>query len=158
MRSGNLERCGAKSAAAVLPDAVKRRHERLVVGRRSRANAKSTAAYLAKRGRDVRRGPLQGLRYPESVEPGDIVAKLVGSYEAELHPVFESWIDAGFEHVIDVGSAEGYYAAGLAHAAPSSTVHAFDIDPVARESCEALARANGIDPRLNIGEFSPRAR
>jgi hypothetical protein len=82
--------------------------------------------------------------------PGDLVAKLLGSYERELHHVFADWIDADYECLIDVGCAEGYYAVGFAARMPRATVHAFDIDDAARERCAELAQLNGVETRVRL--------
>jgi hypothetical protein len=82
---------------------------------------------------------------------GDLVAKLVGSYECELYPVFAEWVAARPVHVIDIGCAEGFYAVGLARAITGATVHAFDIDELARRRCAQLARVNGVEDRVRIG-------
>jgi hypothetical protein len=140
-------------AASVVPLALKRRHEKFIVGRRARANDSATISYVAEHGTEVLHGPFAGLEYPTDVAPGDLVAKLVGSYEQELHPVFERWIEAGVPRLIDVGSAEGYYAVGLARALPKSTVYAYDIDAGQRESCATLAEHNGVEKRVVLGEM-----
>ncbi len=111
-----------------------------------------TARYLAGHGRSVRHGPLAGLVYPPALDgTGDLVAKLLGSYELELREELARWVVAGHPHVVDVGCAEGYYAVGLARAMPGTTVHAFDIDAGARERCAALAAANGVQDRVVLG-------
>jgi hypothetical protein len=111
-----------------------------------------TQEYVRRNGFDVQRGPFAGLRYPEELQsaPGDLVAKLLGTYERELHRVLDEWIAAGHEHVIDVGCAEGYYAVGFARTMAQSTVHAFDIDPIARDRCGELARLNGVAERVRL--------
>jgi hypothetical protein len=113
-----------------------------------------TRDYLAAYGLQVRHGPFTGMSYLPGMETlsGDLVAKLLGAYEAELHPAIAAWVAAAPDRVIDVGSAEGYYAVGLAHAMPSTTVYAYDIDPVARSRCTDLAALNGVLDRVVIGE------
>ncbi|HEV2974907.1 MAG TPA: hypothetical protein VGX69_07890 [Solirubrobacteraceae bacterium] len=111
-----------------------------------------TAEYVQRYGFTVRAGPFAGLRYPAELRsaPGDLVAKLLGSYERELHGVLEEWVAAGHANVIDVGCAEGYYAVGFALKMAQTTVHAFDIDPLARERCGALARLNDVVGRVRL--------
>jgi hypothetical protein len=111
-----------------------------------------TEEYVKRYGTTVRGGPFAGLRYPDELAsaPGDLVAKLLGSYERELHSVFAEWIEAGHRQVIDVGCAEGYYAVGLARSMPQSTVDAYDIDPDARVKCVELARINGVEARVRL--------
>jgi len=111
-----------------------------------------TAEYVRRHGLVVRGGPFTGMRYLEGLERsgGDLVAKLIGTYECELHGVLDEWIAQGFERIIDVGCAEGYYAVGFATAMRSSTVDAFDIDESAREQCASMARVNDVAGRVNV--------
>lgn len=141
-------------AAALAPDFVKRRHERWARRRRAAAVAGPTRAFVAQHGTEVRHGPLAGLMYPQDAGDGGtdyLVAKLTGAYERELHEVIAAWIGMAPAHVVDVGCAEGYYAVGLARAIPGVTVHAYDIDPVARARCAALAERNGVADRVRVG-------
>jgi hypothetical protein len=109
--------------------------------------------YVRRMGLRVRRGPFTGMQYIPGLErsSGDLVAKLAGTYECELHEALEEWIAAAHTQVIDVGAAEGYYAVGLAVAMPHVTVHAYDIDATARELCAALARRNDVGERVRVG-------
>lgn len=136
-----------------LPPALARRVDAVRTRRFLDRIAAPTRAYVESYGLTVRHGPLAGLRYLPDVDgaSGDLVAKLLGSYEAELHPVLERWITSDATTVVDVGSAEGYYAVGLAHAMPAATVHAYDIDPVARDRCAELAAHNDVAERVVIG-------
>jgi hypothetical protein len=112
-----------------------------------------TRNYVERYGLQVRHGPLEGMFYLPGLEAtsGDLVAKLLGAYEAELHPALERWIGSGATRVIDVGSAEGYYAVGLAHAMPQAKVYAYDIDSEARARCAQLAALNDCVDRVVIG-------
>jgi hypothetical protein len=111
-----------------------------------------TAEYVRREGLEVRDGPFAGVRYPNDLEaaPGDLVAKLLGTYERELHGVLADWVAAGHSCVIDVGCAEGFYAVGFAATMPRTTVYAFDIDARARAQCAELARLNGVEARVHV--------
>jgi hypothetical protein len=107
--------------------------------------------FAARHGTVVARGPCAGLEYPPGVarRTHHLVPKLLGSYEAELHPALERALTARPAAFVDVGCAEGYYAAGLARRLPGAPVHAFDADPVARRLSRELARHNGVEVRLH---------
>jgi hypothetical protein len=141
-----------------VPSRIPTRLARFIDARRTaafrRRIAEPTRVYLDRYGLEVRHGPFTGMRYLPGLEAtsGDLVGKLLGAYEAELHPAIEAWLRAAPERIIDVGSAEGYYAVGLAHALPVTTVYAYDIDPVARERCAQLAELNGVQDRVVIDE------
>jgi hypothetical protein len=142
-----------------LPSRIARR----IDARRTRAFldliGPATRTFVERHGLQVRHGPLQGMFYLPGLEStsGDLVAKLLGAYEAELHPALEQWVAAGPERILDVGSAEGYYAVGLAHAIPGATVYAYDIDRAARVRCAELAALNEATDRVVIeGECTPQ--
>lgn len=103
--------------------------------------------------RTVTEGPFKGMRYPSLVSVGSALGpKLLGSYEAELHPIIEHICKKGYSTIIDIGCAEGYYAVGLAIRSPDAQVFAFDIDELARRLCQEMAVLNQVDHRLVIGE------
>lgn len=112
--------------------------------------------YVDQHGTAVFGGPFAGMDYVAESTEGALIARLVGSYESELHPHFADILATGVDCLIDVGCAEGYYAVGLARAHPSLEVHARDTNPRARRACEALAAKNGVGDRVIVGgEFTP---
>lgn len=118
--------------------------------RRRRAH-RIAAAIGTHSGLKVQRGPFAGLRYPSADAAGsELVPKLLGTYEAEVHPFVERIIAGGWRRVINIGCGEGYYAVGLAQRMPEARIHAFDLDVEARQQCEALARANGVADRVQV--------
>jgi hypothetical protein len=115
--------------------------------------------YVRRYGLRVARGPFTGMQYLPGLEDtsGDLIGKLSGLYEAELHPALEQWCKEDLSLVVDVGCAEGYYAVGLAYAMPNVNVRAYDVDPVARGRCADLAKRNGVVDRIKVeGECTPR--
>jgi hypothetical protein len=111
------------------------------------------AAFVATHGTTVLHGPFRGMRYPaDTARTGNVNAasRLLGSYEAELHEIVEGVVASGFERIIDVGSAGGYYAVGLALRLPDARVEAYDPRPRARERCHALAELNGVLDRIDV--------
>jgi hypothetical protein len=97
----------------------------------------------------VQGGPFAGLRYPpERFEEIDgPVTKLLGTYESELYPMFE----AASGPFYDIGSADGYYAVGMA--LRGHRVTAWDTSANARDLCAEVARINGVsvDQRVLYG-------
>ena len=98
-------------------------------------------------------GPFAGMKYLNETVWGPIAPKWIGSYEGDLHPVLEEIFKRGYDKVIDVGSAEGYYAAGLAYRIPNAIIYAFDIDPLSRNQTKRLAELNGLQDRVIIGKL-----
>lgn len=114
----------------------------------------------AQQGLVVQSGPFQGLRYvPSIIESAlavpralgsALVPKLLGCYEAELHGALEQILETPYQKIVDIGSAEGYYAVGCAWRLPSAQVYAFESDPLRRTLCAELAQANGVAERVMI--------
>ena len=99
----------------------------------------------------VLNGPFQGMTYDGGASEGARAARLMGSYEASLAPVFEEVIARGYTQIIDIGCAEGYYAVGLALRLPQAIVWARDSNPAARALCMTLADSNGVADRVIVG-------
>ncbi len=55
--------------------------------------------------------------------------------------------------IVDVGSAEGYYAIGLARMFPGVRVYAYDTDPAALRLAERAAAANGVEAQVSMSGF-----
>jgi hypothetical protein len=110
----------------------------------------------AKSGTTILGGPFKGMAYPVEASEGGRAPRLLGAYEASLHPVLEQVIARGYPRVLDIGAAEGYYAVGLALRMPGTIVHAHDNNPRARALCADLALANRVADRVrSAGEVSP---
>ena len=61
-----------------------------------------------------------------------------------MAPIIEDIVTKAYALIIDVGSAEGYYAVGLARRLPKARVLARDANPKAQALCAALAAANDV--------------
>jgi hypothetical protein len=112
--------------------------------------------FVGRHGAQIRSGLFAGMSYLPDASEGSLMARLLGTYEAELRPHIEALVAEGLDCVIDIGCAEGYYAVGLAYRFPNLEVFAFDIDETARTACAALAARNGVSERVHVaGEFRP---
>jgi len=105
----------------------------------------------SRQGGVVASGPFKGMNYGVRASEGTRAARLLGVYEASLHPVIEAIIAKSPDLVVDIGSAEGYYAVGLARRLPGARVLARDADERAQRLCRDLAAANGVADRVEIG-------
>jgi SAM-dependent methyltransferase len=94
---------------------------------------------------EVKRGPFAGMRYPRSAiaRVGFLPAKLLGSYEHEIHRVFED--AARYELFVDIGSGDGYYCVGMARRHPEMRVIGYEIDGSERSICMELAAVNAVE-------------
>lgn len=102
-------------------------------------------------GNTVLSGPFKGMNYGVRAAEGSRIARLIGAYEASLHPVIEAIIARAPEVVVDIGSAEGYYAVGMALRLPKARILARDADPKAQGLCRKLAEENGVSDRVEVG-------
>jgi hypothetical protein len=103
-------------------------------------------------GATVQGGPFASLKYLEqSTAESVYLPKLMGTYEAEVHPALARISQQPYETVVNIGCGEGYYAVGLARLLPAARVLAFDSDPGAQELCRHLAGLNGVAGRVVVG-------
>lgn len=117
-----------------------------------RRRAEITNVLYRAHGGNVQSGPFAGMAMlPEaSWGDGDLAPKLLGCYEAELHPAIAKAIGRNPKNIINVGCAEGYYAVGLARALPQSRVFAFDTSERAQSICGRAAAANRVGDRAKV--------
>lgn len=108
------------------------------------------ARYLAnKHGAVVQNGPFAGMRYLDKLSGGMDVPELVGCSEAELHGVIAGLVRKGYQRIINIGSARGYYAVGLARLMPGAVVYAFETQPKFQSLCAELASRNQVGNRVH---------
>jgi hypothetical protein len=99
--------------------------------------------------RTVRGGIFKGLKYPELRSHGSaLFAKLAGTYESVLGPLFTSQRFQQYDLIVDVGCAEGYYAVGSLLLNSHVKVIAVDTDTTALSFCKEMATLNGVLPRI----------
>jgi len=93
----------------------------------------------------ILQGPFAGIRYPNlDITEAAVVPKIVGFYESQLHPFIKKIIETGYSDIINIGSAEGYYAIGFAKRMPQATIHCFEINTKDIEFCKLMAKANHV--------------
>ena len=102
----------------------------------------------------VLNGPFKGMKYPSLKSAGSaLYPKLLGSYEMELKEVMNTIDNKNYRNIIDIGCAEGYYAIGLAITNKESQIYAYDVNPKARQLCQAMAKLNGVEDRIQLKSF-----
>ena len=89
-------------------------------------------------------GPFRGMNYVSESHGSSLHTKLIGTYEAELHPLLLKMISMEPKIFIDIGCAEGYYAIGFKLRSPQSECIAYDTSSKARELCTELAALNDV--------------
>lgn len=109
-----------------------------------RRQQQTLIAFARSLGDEVRSGPFRGMTLADDASWGTRTPYILGSYEAELHDVIEEIVAMEPSVVVDIGSADGYYAVGLARRLPRSRIVASDTDPAARKFCDVNANNNGV--------------
>ena len=99
---------------------------------------------------EVLSGPFRGMRYSDFSYNSALIPKLLGTYEADLHGWIGEALAAGYDAVINVGCAEGYYAVGFAYVHPTIEVVACDTSDVANRMLSDLAALNGLQHRIRV--------
>lgn len=93
----------------------------------------------------VLNGPFKGLQYPSiDITESTLVPKIAGSYEAQLNTVIEKILYTSYSDIIDIGSAEGYYAVGFASRMPDTVIHCYDINERDLNFCKSMAKCNNV--------------
>jgi hypothetical protein len=105
--------------------------------------------YRSRQGNAIHAGPFKGMHYTSATE-GATLPRLIGCYEAELQPTLMAMSREGYQRVIDIGCAEGYYAVGLARLFPDCEIHAHDISEAAQRACRELAAVNHVQDQVQV--------
>ena len=92
-------------------------------------------------------GPFAGMRFNNRYLD---LPKILGTYEIELHDVFNKLKGRRFSLIVDVGAAEGYYAVGSLLWNRECSVIAYEGNHNYHESIRYLAKANNVDSRLDL--------
>ena len=124
------------------------RYHELCVERRGEL----TELYFSKYNNLVQSGPFEGLMLPPNPRYAyqDALPKALGGYEAELHPAIYTQVKQPLDTIINVGSAEGYYAVGLARIVKTATIYAYDSNEASHAVCRSSAEENGVGDRVII--------
>jgi hypothetical protein len=116
------------------------------------------SALVQQQGWVVQSGPFAGMVLPDRAcwGDGDLLPKLLGCNEAELHAIIEDAIALAPDLVVNIGATEGYYAVGMARVLSASFVHAFDTEAKAQEICRQAAALNDVGSRVSVtGQCTP---
>jgi len=102
-------------------------------------------------------GPFQGMEYGKTSSFCSAYnPKILGTYEMELIPVINEFLEKGYSHIVDIGAADGFYAIGFALKSSESKIIAYEQSPRARKQLGILARTNGVQDSIEIRERCER--
>lgn len=101
----------------------------------------------------VQSGPFAGLVYPlDAALSRWCLPKLLGSYEMELHSIIQKVSSRRYDCAIDIGSAEGYYAAGLARLL-RVPVYAYEPAPREKSYSSLMVARNGVSGLVTMSDL-----
>lgn len=109
---------------------------------------KYTELFLQHNPKVVQAGPFAGLQYVDQAVGSNYLHKLVGSYEAILHPVWAEIFQKKFNTIIDIGAAEGYYLVGLGQKFPEAKLVGFETEVTGRELITEMYQKNHLPNEL----------
>jgi hypothetical protein len=113
----------------------------------------ASLSYIERNGVIVKYGPFAGTVYPMAAATSrHAIPKLLGTYEQELHHIIDACGRRRYDVIIDIGSAEGYYAVGLAKLLHTQVL-AYEPEPIERSLCAEAARLNGVEGLVEMREL-----
>lgn len=105
----------------------------------------------------VQDGLFRGMRYTRAaVLTHHTTPNLLGTYERQLYPLLQE-AATRCDCVVDIGSAEGYFAVGLARLT-GQRVFAFDVNANERQMIREMAALNQVSHLVTISDWCSSAR
>jgi len=91
-------------------------------------------------------GPFRGMPYALFACASAHSAKLLGTYEKELHGIIDEIQRDRYEKIIDIGAAEGYYAVGMAreNGGLPAIVIAYEAQELGRRLLREVVERNSV--------------
>jgi hypothetical protein len=111
---------------------------------------KYTKIFLSRNPVVVQAGPFKGLQYVDKAIGSSYLHKLIGSYEAVLHPYIEAMRHKKFDTILDIGSAEGYYLIGFGSLFPEAHLIGFELEQKGRELSREMYKKNNLLNELSL--------
>ena len=98
----------------------------------------------------VSKGPFKGMRYINKSYVGFVCHKVTGTYEKEIQHIIKDELLHDYDAIFDVGSAEGYYAVGMALKSKANLIVSFEGSEEGRKLQKELATLNQIENKIEI--------
>lgn len=116
-----------------------------------RENQNKVAQMLSKyfENRIVQHWPFVWMKYIDQAHWSSLLPKLAGTYENLLHTWINNIICTNYQNIIDIWSAEWYYAVWLA-LKTNSKIYAFDQSIEAQKQLKDLANSNNCAVNIEI--------
>lgn len=106
----------------------------------------------------VQNGPFKGMIYDCENYWGNLNPKLLGSYESELFKIIHKLLKINFDNIINVGSAEGYYAIGFALKSNVNDIIAVDPFRGSKKEMFSLVIKNKIKKNIKFKFWTSNKR
>jgi hypothetical protein len=100
----------------------------------------------------VHYGPFSGMKYILNLNDKFNLPKLIGSYESCLHNAINELIKKDYDIIINIGSADGYYAVGFAYKMKNVEVLAYELNNKLSSRCIYLAQINNLEDKVKVYE------
>jgi hypothetical protein len=100
-------------------------------------------------GRGVVAGPFNGTRMTIKTTWSSFIYLIVGSYEKELHRIWDNLNSTQCGNIIVIGAAEGYYVCGLAKKWGANVI-AFEASEESRRVLMTNIKLNGLQKQVEI--------
>ena len=98
-------------------------------------------------------GPFKGMLYIDDAYVGFVCHKVTGTYEKEIQQVINDELLIEYDAIIDVGSAEGYYAVGMALFSKAHKVISYEGSDRGRELQKKLIKLNNVNEIIELKEY-----
>lgn len=101
----------------------------------------------------VAAGLFAGLRIPRTDDRGGwalITPALMGCYELEVQRLIAHWTGRAYDRVVHIGTAGGYYLAGLGRLFPKAGLIGCVPDQAGWPEIRRYTRENGVDERVTL--------
>jgi hypothetical protein len=127
---------------------VLRRAGRALLPRRYHRSTRLERVLESKIAGRIQAGPFASLQYVDRSFGSVYWPKVLGTYELELREILEELMRVHFRTVLVAGSAEGYYAVGIATRLPQARIVAWEANEEARATMAQLAVLNHVAERV----------
>lgn len=96
-------------------------------------------------------GPFKGMQFGEKIYWGkrDLLTKYLGQYEPQIIEKLIKY-SKDYNHFIDIGAADGYFAIGLLHSNLYSSSTCFEISKYGRSVILKNAELNNVQKSINL--------
>ena len=101
----------------------------------------------------VHNGPFKGMLYINKAHVSFVCHKVTGTYEKEIQHIIRNELPVEYDAIFDIGSAEGYYAVGMAKFSKAKKVVSFEGSNEGRKLQTELASLNKVENQIELNGY-----